>query len=158
MNVLISKGISNFEINKFFENEENKDLKNDYMGVYSIDSIIRYINFYEIWKKENGKYPFRIFNADKHNKPGMHWWSFIHIHPKRNLLLFDSLRRIQIFYLDNDKAVIDELLYNFKRCKVNLTNQKLTLWTMKLWLIFGKNFHIQKKNSWQILLKISLIC
>ena len=48
MNVLISKGISNFEINKFFENEENKDLKNNYMGVYSIDSIIRYINFYEI--------------------------------------------------------------------------------------------------------------
>ena len=57
----------------------------------------------------------------------MHWWSFVHIHPKRNLLLFDSLRRIQIFYLDNDKAVIDELLYNFKRCKVNLTNQKLTI-------------------------------
>ena len=44
----MSKGISNFEINKFFENEENQDLKNSYMGVYSIDSIIRYLNFYEI--------------------------------------------------------------------------------------------------------------
>ena len=37
----MSKGISNFEINKFFENEENQDLKNNYMGVYLIDSITR---------------------------------------------------------------------------------------------------------------------
>ena len=31
----MSKGISNFEINKFFENEENQDLKNNYMGSLS---------------------------------------------------------------------------------------------------------------------------
>ena len=41
----MSKGISNLEIENFFENEENQDLKNNYMGVYSIDSITRYINF-----------------------------------------------------------------------------------------------------------------
>ena len=35
----MSKGIANLEIDKFFENEENQDLKNNYMGVYSIDSI-----------------------------------------------------------------------------------------------------------------------
>ena len=57
----MSKGISNFEIDIFFENEENQDLKNNYMGVYLIDSITRYINFYEIIKKRNGKYPFVIF-------------------------------------------------------------------------------------------------
>ena len=56
----MSKGISIFEINKFFENEENQDLKNNYMGVYSIDSITRYINFYKLIKKRNGKYPFAI--------------------------------------------------------------------------------------------------
>ena len=54
------KGKSNFEINKLFENEENQDLKNNYMGVYSIDSITRYINFYKLIKKRNGKYPFAI--------------------------------------------------------------------------------------------------
>ena len=69
----MSKGISNFEINKFFENEENQDLKNNYMGVCLIDSFTRYINFYEIIKKRNGKYLFAIFNTDKHNKPGTHW-------------------------------------------------------------------------------------
>ena len=59
----MSKGISNFEIDTFFENEENQDLKNNYMGVYLIDSITRYINFYEIIKKRNGKYPFVIFRG-----------------------------------------------------------------------------------------------
>ena len=65
------KGITNLEINKFFENKENQDIKNNYMRVYSMDSITRYINFYEIMRKRNAKYPFAIFNTDKHNKPGV---------------------------------------------------------------------------------------
>ena len=69
----MDKGITNLEINKSFENEENQDIKNNYMGVYSIDSITRYINFYEIIKKRNTKYPLGIFTTDKHNKPGMYW-------------------------------------------------------------------------------------
>ena len=32
----MSKGISNFEINKFFENEENQDLENNYIGVLQL--------------------------------------------------------------------------------------------------------------------------
>ena len=129
----MSQGISNFEINKFFENEENQDLKNSYMGVYSFDSITRYIKFYEIIKKRNGKNPFVIFNTDKHNKPGTHWWSFMDIHPKKNLLLFDSLglEEFTFFVVDNDEAIIDKLFYNFKKCKVSLVNQKLTLCTIK---------------------------
>ena len=50
------------------------------MGVYSIDSITKYISFYKIIKKRNRKYPFAIFNTDKHDKPGMHCgvlWTFI---------------------------------------------------------------------------------
>ena len=108
----MSQGISNFEINKFFENETNQDLKNNYMG---------YINFYEIIKKRNAKYSFAIFNTDKHNKPVMHFWSFMDIHPKRNLLLL-GLDGFKFFIVDNDEAIIDELLYNFKKCKVSLVN------------------------------------
>ena len=44
------------------------------MGTYSIDSIIRYINFYEIIKRRNAK--FAIYNTDKENEPGVHWWSY----------------------------------------------------------------------------------
>ena len=94
-----------------------------------IDSITTCINFYEIIKKRNGKYP----NTDKLDKPGTQWWSFMDIHPKKNLLLFDSLglEGFKSFVEDNDEAVIDELLYNFKECKVSLVNQKLRLCTMK---------------------------
>ena len=48
----MDKGISNIKIEKFFNDEQNEDLKKNYMGVYSLDSITRYINFYEIIKKK----------------------------------------------------------------------------------------------------------
>ena len=47
----MDKGISNLEINKFFKNEENQDIKNNYMVVYSMDSITKYIYFYEMDQK-----------------------------------------------------------------------------------------------------------
>ena len=46
----MSKGLNNYQIDKFFK-EENDDLKRNYMGTFSIDSITKYINFYEIIKK-----------------------------------------------------------------------------------------------------------
>ena len=129
----MTKGISNLEINNFFENKQNQDIKNNYMGVSSMDSITKYINFYEIIIKGNGKYPFAIFDTGKHNKAGMHWWSFMDIHPKKNLLLFDSLGLIGFknFIVDNDEKITDELLYNFKKCNAILINQQLTLCAIK---------------------------
>ena len=61
----MDKGLRNFQIDDFFKNEENEDLKNIYMGTYSIDSITRYINFYEIIKRRSTKYLFAIFNTNK---------------------------------------------------------------------------------------------
>ena len=146
---VMDKGITNLEINKFFENEEKQGIKNNYMGVYSMDSITRYINFYEIMRKRNGKYPFAIFNTDKHNKPGTHWWSFMDIHPPKNLQLFDSLglEGFKFFIVDNNKNTIDELLYNFKKCEVSLVNQKLTLCTMKFSInVWEKLPHTKKEQ------------
>ena len=56
----------------FLKRKKIKILKN-YMGTYSIDSITRYIIFYEIIKRRNAKYPFAIFNTDKENEPGVYW-------------------------------------------------------------------------------------
>ena len=78
----MNKELSNFQIDDFFKDEENADLKKDYMGTYSIDSITKYINFYEMIKQRNAKYPFAIFNTDKENEPGVHWWNFMDINPK----------------------------------------------------------------------------
>ena len=128
----MNKGLSNFRIDNFFSDEQNEDLKNNYMGTYSMNSITKYINFYEIIKRRNGKYQFAIFNTDKENELGVHWWSFMDIHPKNNLFLFDSfgIEGFKLFIVDNDQDIINKLLYNFKKCEVKST-QKLKLCTMK---------------------------
>ena len=103
------------------------------MGTYSIDSITRYINFYEIIKKRDAKYPFAIFYTDKENEPGIDWRNFMDIHPKNNLFLFDSfgVEGFKIFIVNNDQKIINELLYNFKKYE-SKSNQNLKLCTMKL--------------------------
>ena len=128
----MNKGISNFQIDDFFRDEENEDLKKNYMGTYSIDLITRYINFYEIINRRTGKYPFALINTDKENEPGVHWWSFIDIYPKSNLFLLDSfgIEGFKLFIVNNDQDIINKLLYNFKKWK-NKSKQKLKLCTMK---------------------------
>ena len=48
-------GVTNIEIEKFFDDETNEDLKRNFMGVYSSDSITKYINFYDIIKEKRAK-------------------------------------------------------------------------------------------------------
>ena len=103
------------------------------MGTYSVDSIKKYINFYEIIKKRKAKYPFAIFNTDRENEPGIHWWSFVDINLKNNLFLFDPLgiQGLKFFIVDDGQDIINELLYNFRKCE-SKSNQKLKLCTITL--------------------------
>ena len=126
-------GITNSQIENFFLKDENEDLKRNFIGVFSMDYITRFIKFHELIKeKKKGKYPFAIFNTDPHNKPGTHWWSFLDIQPKNTLLLFDShgLEGFKYFIVDNDEKIIDKLLYNFENCKIDDANTKINLCTM----------------------------
>ena len=118
------------------------------MGTYSIDSITKYINFYEITRCRNAKYPFAIFNTDKESEPGKHWWSFLDIHPKNNLFLFDSfgLQGFKLFVVDNDEQIINDLLFNFKKCK-SKSNQKLTLCNMKFCVETWQKMPQKTKNQ-----------
>ena len=131
----MNKGLRNFQIDEFFKDEGNGDFKKNYMGTYSIDSITNYINFYEIIKRRNAKYLFVIFNTGKENEPGIHWWSFMDIHPENNLFLFDSfgLEGFKILIVNNDQQIINQLLYDFKKCE-SKTNQKLQLCVMKFYV------------------------
>ena len=56
----MDKCLSNFQIDKCFRDEKNKEIKKNYMGVYYMDKITKYINFYEIIKRKNGKYSYLI--------------------------------------------------------------------------------------------------
>ena len=97
-----------------------------------MDSVTRYTNFYEIKKWKKGKYPFAVFNTDNHNQSGTHGLSFMDIHPKKNLFLFDRLgiEGFKIFIVNNDQKIINGLLYDFKKCEPK-PNQKLKLCAMK---------------------------
>ena len=143
----MDKGLSNFQIDEFFKDEENEDLKENYMGTYSIDSITKYINFYERIKRKNGKYPFAIFNTDKENEPGVHWWSFMDIHPKNNLFLFHSFGiGFKLFIVNNDQDIINKLLYNFKKYE-SKSSQKLKLCTMKFCVETWKKMSQKTKDK-----------
>ena len=143
-------GISNSQIQNFFEKEENEDLRNNYVGVFSMNYVTKFIKFHKLIKEKKGrKYPFAIFNTDAHNKPGTHWWSFLDIQPKRNLLLFDShgLEGFKYFIVDNDEKIIDELLYNFKNCKIDHPDTKIKLCTMTFDSNIWEKLSHQKKSQ-----------
>ena len=71
------------------------------------------------------------YSIQTNNKPNMHWWSFLDVHPKKILLLFDSLGtdEFKFFIVGNDGNIIDRLLYNFKKCKIK--DQKLSLCSLQ---------------------------
>ena len=89
-------------------------LKKNFAGVYSPDSITRYLKFYDIIKEKRAKYPFAIFRTDRENKSGTHWWSILDIYPKKDLLLFDSFGFVGFkqFIIDSDSSVIDKMLFS----------------------------------------------
>ena len=111
----MSKGLSNYQIDDFFKDEDNEELKKIHGNIF-IDSITKYINFYEIIQQRNAKYPFAIFNTDKEKEPGIHWWSFIDIQPKNDLFLFHSfgLEGFKLFIVDNDQQVINNYYITLK--------------------------------------------
>ena len=101
------------------------------MGVYSSNNFTRYINFHDVINERNTKYQFAIFKTDRNNKAVTQWWSFLDIHPKRNLFLFDNFgfTGFKTFIIDNDLNIIDKLLYNVTKLdkndeKINLINLK----------------------------------
>ena len=143
-------GISNIQIENFFKAEENEDIKSNYMGVFSMDHITKFIKFEElIREKRNGRYPFAIFNTDPHNKPGTHWWSFMDISPKNTLMLFDSfgLLGFKLFIVEDDEKIIDKLLYNFNKCKFSKENDKIEICTMTFDVNVWEKLPKEKKKA-----------
>ena len=112
-----ANGITNIDIEIFFENETNDDLKRNFVGGYSSDLITKYINFYDIIKERRAKHPFAIFNTDRENKPGTHCWSFFGIHPRKDFLLFDSFgfAGFKQIIVDNNESLINKMLFNLEQ-------------------------------------------
>ena len=101
------------------------------MGVYSSNNLTRYINFHNVINERNAKYQFSIFNTERNNKSGTHWWSF-QIFIQKKLFSFDSLgfAGFKEFIIDNGLNIIDKLLYNVN--KFNENDEKINLINLKM--------------------------
>ena len=77
-------------------------------------------------RKRGSKFPFIISNIDRSDRPEMHWWSILDLHPKRKILFFDSLglSRLKNVVIKDDKKLINKILFCLEKFK--LADDKLT--------------------------------
>ena len=124
-------GISNDAVIEFFENETDSDLKENFVGVFPSNYIIKFISFHEMAKEKTKKYPFIIMNTDRSHKSGTHWWSCLDLHEKKEIFLFDSFgfTGFKRFVIDNDVNILIKILYSLQ--KFQKKDQKITIITIK---------------------------
>ena len=111
-------GISNEAIDDFFEKIKDDDLTNNFIGVFPSNFINKFISHHSIIKsKPKVKYPFIIMNTDRSDRSGTHWWSFLDLHKKKDIFLFDSFgfEGFKKFIIDNDKKLLNKVLFNLNR-------------------------------------------
>ena len=140
-------GISNEAIEDFFEKVNDEDLKNNFIGVFPSNYINRFISYHSIIKdRPKVKYPFIIMNTDRSDRAGTHWWSFLDLHPKKEIFLFDSFgfEGFKKFIIDNDKKVLNKVLFDLNKFKKN--DQKITLISLR----FSMSEYEKIKNTKQL--------
>ena len=121
-------GISNEAIEDFFEKINDEDLKSNFIGVFPSNFINKFISYHSIIKdRSRVKYPFIIMNTDRSDRAGTHWWSFLDLHPKKEIFLFDSFgfEGLKKFIIDNDKKLLNKVLFNLN--KFEKSDRKITL-------------------------------
>ena len=125
------EGISNETIVNFFENETDNDFKKNFVGVFPSNYVTRFISFHEMMFEKN-RYPFIIMNTDRSDKNGMHWWSFLDLHPRKQIFLFDSFgfEGFKEFIIDDDRKILNKILFGIEKLKKKKDN-KVTLVTLK---------------------------
>ena len=130
-------GISNETIVKFFENETDDDLTNNFVGVFPSNYVTKFISFQEMMIEKN-RYPFIIMITNRSEKNGTHWWSFLDRHEKKEIFLFDSFgfEGFKDFIIDNDRNILNKILFGIEKLKKK--DKKVTLITLKFSMIAMK--------------------
>ena len=70
-------------------------------------------------------------NTDRSDKAGTHWWSFLDLHPRKEIFLFDSFgfEGFSKFIIDNDIKTLNKILFGIQKLKKK--DQKITLISLK---------------------------
>ena len=92
---------------------------------------------------EKNRYPFIIMNTDRSDKKGTHWLSFLDLHEKKEIFLFDSFdfEGFKEFVIDNDRNILNKILFGIE--KFRKKDNKITLITLK----FSMNEYEKIKNG-----------
>ena len=120
-------GISNFQIEEAFKKIGDKDLLENFVGVFPSNRMNRFIDHAAI-SDSNGKYPFAIANTDAEGKPGIHWWSILDMEPRNDIFLFDSfgLERLKHLGIEKMDRSYNKIKFNMGEYK-NCLKKKLIL-------------------------------
>ena len=64
--------------------------------------------------ESGARYRFAIMNKDRSDKNGIYQWSFLDLHPKKEISLFNSFgfEDFKEFVLQNDQKVLKKTLYD----------------------------------------------
>ena len=126
------EGICNKTIVKFFAEITSDDVKKSFVGVFPSNYVIRFINLHSMMAESGAQYPFIIMNTDRSDKKDTHWCSFLDLHPKKEIFLFNSFsfEGFKEFILKDDQKVLNKVLYCIE--KFNKRDNKITLITLKL--------------------------
>ena len=111
-------GIWNETIVKFFENETDDDLTSNFVGVFPSNYVTKLIYFNKMMIEKN-RYLFIIMNTDRSDKNGTHWWSFLDLHKRKEIFLFDSFgfEGFKEFIIDNDRNIFNKILFRIEKLK-----------------------------------------
>ena len=137
------EGISNETIVNFFENEKDDDLKKNFVIVFQSNYVTRFISFHEMMIEKNC-YPFIIMNTVCSDKNGTHWWSFLDLHLRKEIFLFDSFgfEGFKEFISDDNRKTLNKILFGIEKILKN--DNKVTLVTLKF---ATREYEKNKKQS-----------
>ena len=119
----IMAGISNQNTLSFLEEKTNDDIKKKFVGVSPSNFITKFITFHRMMNEKGARYPVIIMNTDHSNKKSTHWWSFLNLHPKKEIFLIDSFGfdDFKEFLLQVDNKILNKILYGIKKSKKKTT-------------------------------------
>ena len=118
--------ISNKTTVNFFTEKTSDDIKKIFIGVFPSNYVIKFISFHSMMTETGARYLFIIMNTDRSDKKCTHWWSFLDLHPKKEILLFDSFG-FEDF--KDDPKIHNKILHGIE--KFNKRDNKITLITLK---------------------------
>ena len=139
-------GISNFQIEEAFKKIDDKDLLDNFFGVFPSNYMNKFINNAAMIE-DSGKFPFIIANTGASDKPCVHWWSIPDIEPRTDIFFFDSygIEGLKHFIIQDDRKIVNKILTGIE--KMDRTDDKITLCKIKFNLGACKHLTEDEINS-----------